>query len=361
MKSALITGITGQDGSYLAELLLKKGYEVHGVKRRSSLFNTERVDHIYEDPHAKNRRFVMHYGDLGDASSLNRILREVDPTEIYNLGAQSHVGVSFEVPEYTGDVVALGTARLLEAIRETGTKTRFYQASSSELFGKVVESPQSEKTPFYPRSPYACAKAYAFYLTVNYREAYGMFACNGILFNHESPRRGETFVTRKITRAIANIKYGLQERLYLGNMDAKRDWGYAGDYVDAMWRILQQDEPTDFTISTGKTRSVREFCRASFEEAGLPISWKGEGIDEVGISEEDGRVLVAIDPRYFRPTEVDMLLGDSSKARKLLGWEPKTTFLELVKMMVASDMEATRRLVEGVDPSTYNIQSHRED
>ncbi len=361
MKSALITGITGQDGAYLAELLLDKGYEVHGVKRRSSLFNTERVDHIYQDPHAENRRFVMHYGDLTDASSLNRILREVAPDEIYNLGAQSHVGVSFQVPEYTSDVVALGTVRLLEAIRETGTKTRFYQASSSELFGKVVETPQTEKTPFYPRSPYACAKAYAFYLTVNYREAYDMFACNGILFNHESPRRGETFVTRKITRAIANIKHGLQKRLYLGNMDAKRDWGYAGDYVEAMWRILQHHEPQDFAISTGETHAVREFCELAFREAGMPINWQGEGVDEVGISEDDGRVLVAVDPRYFRPTEVDMLLGDSSKAKELLGWVPKTTFGGLVKMMVKEDMEATRLLVEGVDPDTYRVQARRED
>ncbi|MCP4606677.1 MAG: GDP-mannose 4,6-dehydratase [Proteobacteria bacterium] len=361
MKKALITGITGQDGSYLTELLLEKGYEVHGIKRRSSLFNTDRVDHIYEDPHHENRHFVMHYGDLNDASSLNRILRKVSPNEIYNLGAQSHVGVSFEVPEYTGDVTGLGTVRLLEAIRETGTETRFYQASSSELFGEVVEIPQTEKTPFKPRSPYACAKAYAYFITVNYRESYGLFASNGILFNHESPRRGETFVTRKITRAIAHIKYDLQERLYLGNMDAKRDWGYAGDYVDAMWRILQHDEPTDFTISTGETRSVREFCEAAFAVAGMPITWRGKGTEEVGVSEEDGRVLVAIDPRYFRPAEVDILKGDSTKAKKLLKWEPKTTFDELVKMMVDSDMEAIRRLVEGVDPSTYSIQPHRED
>ncbi len=361
MKKALITGITGQDGSYLAELLLEKGYEVHGVKRRSSLFNTERVDHIYEDPHTAERRFVMHYGDLNDASSLNRILREVAPEEIYNLGAQSHVGVSFEVPEYTGEVTALGTVRLLEAIRETGTQTRFYQASSSELFGKVVEMPQSEKTPFRPRSPYACAKAYAFFITVNYRESYGLFASNGILFNHESPRRGETFVTRKITRAVAHIKYGLQERLFLGNMDAKRDWGYAGDYVEGMWRILQHDVPEDFAISTGETRSVREFCEAAFAEAGMPITWRGEGVDEVGVSEADGRILVAVDPRYFRPAEVDVLLGDSSKARDLLDWKPQTSFAELVKMMVDSDMEATRRLVEGVDPSTYSIQALRED
>ena len=361
MKTALITGITGQDGSYLAELLLKKGYQVHGIKRRSSLFNTTRVDHIYQDPHADGRRFAMHYGDMHDASSLNRILREVAPDEIYNLAAQSHVGVSFSVPEYTGDVTGIGAVRLLEAIRETGTKTRFYQASSSELFGKAAEIPQSEKTPFYPRSPYACAKAYAYYITVNYRESYGMFASNGILFNHESPRRGETFVTRKITRGIAHIRYGLQDCLYLGNLDAKRDWGFAGDYVEAMWRILQHSEPDDFAIATGETRSVREFCAAAFDEAGMPIRWKGRGIDEVGLSEKDGKRLVAVDPRYFRPAEVDLLLGDSSKARNLLGWEPKTSFAELVKMMVASDLEATKTLVEGINPATYNAQARRDD
>jgi GDPmannose 4,6-dehydratase len=361
MKKALITGITGQDGSYLAELLLDKGYEVHGVKRRSSLFNTARVDHIYVDPHEEEQRFVMHYGDLNDASSMNRIVREVAPDEVYNLGAQSHVGVSFQVPEYTGEVVGLGATRLLEAIRETGVATRYYQASSSELFGKVVEIPQKETTPFHPRSPYACAKAYAFHLTVNYRESYGMYACNGILFNHESPRRGETFVTRKITRAIAHIEHGLQDKLYLGNLDAKRDWGYAGDYVDAMWRILQQDEPEDYCISTGETRSVREFCEAAFAHAGMPLEWKGEGTDQVGVCRTDGRELVAIDPRYFRPAEVDILLGDSTKAKEKLGWEPETSFDDLVKMMVDSDMEQTRRLVEGVDPKTYAVQARRED
>jgi GDPmannose 4,6-dehydratase len=303
----------------------------------------------------------MHYGDLNDASSLNRILREIAPDEIYNLGAQSHVGVSFQVPEYTGEVTGLGAVRLLEAIRETDVKTRFYQASSSEIYGQVVESPQNENTPFHPRSPYACAKAYALHITVNYRESYGMFASNGILFNHESPRRGETFVTRKITRAIAHIKYGLQDKLYLGNLDAKRDWGYAGDYVEAMWLVLQHDEPDDFAIATGETRSVREFCEAAFAEAGMPIRWKGEGIEEEGIAEEDGRIMVAVDPQYFRPAEVDLLLGDSSKARRILGWEPKTSFEELVKMMVGSDLEATRLLVEGVDPSSYNIQALRED
>jgi GDPmannose 4,6-dehydratase len=361
MKKALITGITGQDGSYLAELLLGKGYEVHGVKRRSSLFNTERVDHIYQDPHVMDRRFVMHYGDLNDASSLNRVIKNVAPDEIYNLGAQSHVGVSFAVPEYTGEVVGLGAVRLLDAIRETGVDTRYYQASSSELFGKVFETPQTEKTPFYPRSPYACAKAYAFFITVNYREAYGLFASNGILFNHESPRRGETFVTRKITRAIAHIKHGLQDRLYLGNMDASRDWGYAGDYVEAMWLILQHDAPEDFAIATGESHTVREFCEAAFAEAGLPLEWQGEGLEETGVSQADGRVLVAIDPRYFRPTEVDYLKGDASKARDLLGWEPRTSFAELVKMMVDSDMEATRLLVEGVDPATYRMAERRED
>ncbi len=361
MPKALITGVTGQDGSYLAELLLDKGYEVHGIKRRSSLFNTERVDHIYQDPQAEDRRFIMHYGDLNDASSLNHVLREVAPDEIYNLGAQSHVGVSFEVPEYTGEVTGLGAVRLLEAIRETGVETRFYQASSSELFGDVLETPQSETTPFRPRSPYSCAKAYAFFVTVNYRQSYGLFASNGILFNHESARRGETFVTRKITRAIAHIRFGLQERLYLGNMDAKRDWGYAGDYVDAMWRILQHDEPDDFVIATGETRSVREFCQAAFERAGMPVEWRGEGLEEVGISREDGRVLVAVDPRYFRPAEVDLLQGDSSKARRVLGWEPRTGFDELVGMMVEADMEATRRFVEGVDPTTYSVDPRRED
>jgi len=361
VKKALVTGITGQDGSYLAELLLAKGYEVHGVKRRSSLFNTGRIDHIYQDPHVENRRFVMHYGDLNDASSLNRIVRDVAPDEIYNLGAQSHVGVSFEVPEYTGEVTGIGAARLLEAIRETGVSTRYYQASSSELYGKVVETPQKETTPFKPRSPYACAKAYAFYLTVNYRESYGMFATNGILFNHESPRRGETFVTRKVTRAIANIAFGLQDKLFLGNMDAKRDWGFAGDYVEAMWRMLQHDRADDFVIATGETRSVREFCEAAFAEADLPLEWRGKGIDEVGVCTKDGRVLVAVDPRYFRPAEVDLLLGDATKARTELGWEPKTSFRALVSMMVKADLEQTRRLVEGVDPSKHAVTPLRED
>ncbi len=361
MKKALITGVTGQDGSYLVEFLLDKGYEVHGIKRRASLFNTERVDHIYQDPHVDKRRFFMHYGDLNDASCLSRIIREVAPDEVYNLGAQSHVGVSFEVPEYTADVTALGAVRLLEAIRETGVKTRYYQASSSELFGKVVETPQNEQTPFRPRSPYACAKAYAYHITVNYREAYGIFASNGILFNHESPRRGETFVTRKITRAVAHIKYGLQDRLYLGNLDAKRDWGYAGDYIEAMWLILQHNEPDDFAIATAQTRSVREFCEQAFALAGMPLEWSGSGENEIGRLEGEDRVLVAVDPRYFRPTEVDLLLGDAKKARELLGWQPTTTFEQLVKMMVDADMETTRRLVEGVDPASFNIDERRDD
>jgi GDPmannose 4,6-dehydratase len=340
-KRALITGITGQDGSYLAELLLGKGYEVWGIIRRSSSFNTGRIDHIYQDPHDEDVRLRLAYGDLNDASSINHILRNVRPDEIYNLGAQSHVKVSFEVPEYTGEVTGLGTIRLLEAMREEGIKARFYQASSSELYGKVVETPQNENTPFYPRSPYAAAKAYAFYVTKNYREAYGMFAVNGILFNHESPRRGETFVTRKISRAAARIKLGLQDCLYLGNLDAKRDWGFAGDYVEAMWLMLQQDEPDDYVIATGETHSVREFCELCFGEVGLPLTWRGAGEAEAG-RDPDGRVLVAVDPRYFRPAEVDLLLGDYSKARQQLGWKPKVSLHELAKMMVAADLAEAR-------------------
>jgi len=341
-KKALVTGITGQDGSYLAELLLEKGYEVHGVIRRSSSFNTARIESIYEDPQAAGRRLILHYGDLNDASSLNRILRIVDPDEIYNLGAQSHVKVSFDTPEYTGDVTGLGAARLLEAIRELQIRPRIYQASSSEMFGKVAMSPQSEETPFYPRSPYGVAKVYAYWMTVNYREAYGLFAVNGILFNHESPRRGETFVSRKITRAVGRIAHGLQDRLYLGNLDAKRDWGYARDYVEAMWLMLQQDEATDYVVATGETHTVREFCERAFASAGLEIEWRGSGLDEKGVDPRTGRVLLEIDPRYLRPTEVDLLLGDAAKARRILGWQPHTTFEQLVELMVKSDMELAR-------------------
>lgn len=343
MKRALITGITGQDGSYLAELLLKKGYEVHGLIRRSSSFNTGRIDHIYRDPHESGVRLLLHYGDLNDASSLNRVLRDVKPDEIYNLGAQSHVRVSFDVPEYTGDVVALGAVRILEAIRETGINTRFYQASSSELYGKVVETPQRETTPFYPRSPYACAKAYAYYITVNYRESYDLFACNGILFNHESPRRGETFVTRKITRAVARIKLGMQPCLFLGNLDAKRDWGFAGDYVELMWLMLQQTEPDDYVIATGETHSVREFAERAFARLDMKLQWQGSGVHEKGIDAKTGKIVIEIDPKYFRPTEVDLLLGDPTKAKTKLGWEPRVTFEELVNMMVDADLELAER------------------
>lgn len=334
-KTALITGITGQDGSYLAELLLEKGYTVVGVIRRASTFNTSRIDHIYQDPHEEPPLKLV-YGDLNDASSLNQILRDVRPDEIYNLGAQSHVRVSFDIPEYTAEVTGLGTLRLLEAIRELGLDTRFYQASSSELYGKVVEVPQKETTPFYPRSPYAAAKAFAFYTVVNYREAYGLHASNGILFNHESERRGETFVTRKITRAVAHIKHGLQKKLYLGNLDALRDWGYAPDYVEAMWRMLQQDDPDDYVVATGEMHSVREFCRLAFEHVGL-----------------DYEEFVEIDPKYFRPTEVDQLLGDPAKAREKLGWEPQVTFEEMTQKMVDHDMEVVRRQVEGHRPHVH--------
>jgi GDPmannose 4,6-dehydratase len=338
-RRTFITGITGQDGSYLAEFLLGKGYEVWGMIRRSSSFNTGRIDHIYQDPHAKELRLHLVYGDLNDASSLNKILKTVKPHEIYNLGAQSHVKVSFDVPEYTGEVTGLGTIRLLEAMRELSLEARFYQASSSELFGKAVETPQRETTPFYPRSPYGAAKAYAFYVTRNYREAYGIFAVNGILFNHESPRRGETFVTRKITRAVARIAAGQQERLYLGNLDAQRDWGFAGDYVEAMWRMLQAAVPDDYVIATGETHTVREFCDLAFAHAGLPLRWQGSGPGEQGL-DPSGRVLVQVDPRYFRPTEVDLLLGDPSKARKELGWQPTVSFRALVTMMVDADLKA---------------------
>jgi GDPmannose 4,6-dehydratase len=337
-KKALITGITGQDGSYLAELLLSKGYDVWGVIRRSSSFNTSRIDHIYQDPHEKDVRLHLQYGDLNDSSSMNRLLKIVRPDEIYNLGAQSHVKVSFEVPEYTGEVTGLGAVRILEAMRELDLEARFYQASSSELYGKVVETPQTEETPFYPRSPYACAKAYAFYITKNYRESYGMFAVNGILFNHESPRRGETFVTRKVTRAVAAIKHGKQDCLYLGNIDSKRDWGFAGDYVEAMWMMLQAEEPDDYVVATNETHTVREFCELAFAHAGMPIQWRGEGEEEHALG-PDGRVLIRIDPAYFRPAEVDLLLGNPAKAKAKLGWEPKVKFEGLVKMMVDADLE----------------------
>jgi GDPmannose 4,6-dehydratase len=340
-KSALITGITGQDGAYLAEFLLNKGYIVHGIKRRSSSFNTARIDHLYKDPHERNVNFFMHYGDLTDSTNLIRIIQETQPDEIYNLAAQSHVQVSFETPEYTANSDAIGTLRLLEAIRILGLekKTRFYQASTSELYGKVQEIPQKETTPFYPRSPYAAAKLYAYWITVNYREAYDMFACNGILFNHESPIRGETFVTRKITMAVANIKKGIQKKLYLGNLDAKRDWGFAGDYVEAMWLMLQQSEPDDYVIATGETHSVREFAELAFREVGIGIEWQGEGVDEVGVDSDEGKVLIEVDPRYYRPTEVDILVGDPSKAKENLGWKPNVGFEELVKMMVKNDFE----------------------
>jgi len=343
LKKALITGITGQDGSYLAELLLQKGYEVHGMIRRSSSFNTGRIDHIYRDPHEKDVRLFLHYGDLNDASSINLLLRDIKPDEIYNLGAQSHVRVSFDVPEYTGEVDALGTVRILEGIREAGLETRFYQASSSELYGKVLETPQSETTPFYPRSPYACAKAYAFYITVNYRESYGMHASNGILFNHESPRRGETFVTRKITRAAARIKLGMQECLYLGNLDAKRDWGFAGDYVEAMWLMLQQEQADDYVIATGETYTVRSFAERVFSRLGMPLAWEGQGEQEKGLDTITGKTVIQIDPRYFRPAEVELLLGNPAKAKNKLGWELKTSFNELVNMMTDADLLAAEQ------------------
>lgn len=343
-RRALITGVTGQDGAYLAELLLNKGYVVHGVKRRASLFNTNRIDHLYQDPHVRDQRFILHYGDMTDSSSLVRIIQSVQPDEIYNLAAQSHVAVSFEEPEYTANSDALGTLRVLEAIRILGLArtTRFYQASTSELYGLVQETPQRETTPFYPRSPYAAAKLYAYWITVNYREAYGMFACNGILFNHESPLRGETFVTRKITRALARIKLGLQEHLYLGNLDAKRDWGHARDYVEAQWLMLQQPEPDDFVVATGVQYSVRAFVSAAAAELGISIRWEGSGVEEKGIDER-GRCIVAVDPRYFRPTEVETLLGDPTKARQRLGWRPQTQFNELVREMVRADLLAAER------------------
>jgi GDPmannose 4,6-dehydratase len=343
-KKALITGVTGQDGAYLAEFLLNKGYEVHGIKRRTSLFNTDRIDHLYEGPEVTQRTFILHHGDLTDSSSLVRIIQQVQPDEIYNLAAQSHVAVSFEEPEYTANSDALGALRILEAIRILGLekKTRFYQASTSELFGLVQEIPQKETTPFYPRSPYACAKLYAYWITINYREAYGMYACNGILFNHESPIRGETFVTRKITRALARIKLGLQDCLFLGNMDAKRDWGHAKDYVEMQWLMLQQDKPEDFVIATGVQYSVRDFVDASAKELGMTIRWEGKGVDEKGY-DASGKCIVAVDARYFRPTEVETLLGDPSKAKTRLGWTPKISFGELVSEMVREDLKAAER------------------
>jgi GDPmannose 4,6-dehydratase len=357
MKKALITGVTGQDGSYLAELLLEKGYEVHGIKRRASLFNTDRIDHLYQDPHQTGRRFVLHHGDLTDSTNLIRIIQQVQPDEIYNLAAQSHVAVSFEEPEYTANSDALGSLRILEAIRILGLekKTRFYQASTSELYGLVQETPQKETTPFYPRSPYAVAKLYAYWITVNYREAYGMYACNGILFNHESPVRGETFVTRKITRALARIKLGLQECLYLGNMDALRDWGHAKDYVEMQWLMLQQEQAEDFVIATGVQYSVRDFVNAAAHEIGMTVTWSGVGVDEKGFDAK-GKCIVAVDPRYFRPTEVETLLGDATKAKEKLGWVPKISFAELVAEMMREDLKAAERdeLIKSHGFSTYN-------
>ena len=345
MKTALITGITGQDGAYLAEFLLNKGYMVHGIKRRASLFNTDRIDHLYKDPHEKGVRLKLHYGDMTDATNLIRIIQEVQPDEIYNLAAQSHVMVSFETPEYTANADAMGTLRLLEAMKilGLGKKTRFYQASTSELYGKVQEIPQKETTPFYPRSPYAVAKLYSYWITVNYREAYNIFACNGILFNHESPIRGETFVTRKITRAVARIKLGLQDKLYLGNLNSLRDWGHARDYVEAQWLILQQDEPDDYVIATGEQHSVREFVERAFHEVGTGIKWKGEGVDEKGYDGDTGKVIVEVDKSYFRPTEVETLLGDPTKAKQRLGWATKVTFNELVSEMVTEDLKEAER------------------
>ena len=337
MKTALISGITGQDGSYLTELLLEKGYTVHGIIRRSSSFNTFRIDHLYHDPELLNNRFFLHYGDLTDSSNLNRLVEKIHPDEIYNLGAQSHVQVSFEVPEYTAEVDGVGTLRFLDAIRETGIRTRFYQASTSELFGLAQEVPQTEKTPFYPRSPYAAAKLYAYWIVVNYREAYKLFACNGILFNHESERRGKTFVTRKISVAVANIMLGHQDILLLGNLDARRDWGYAPEYVEGMWRILQADTPDDFVLATNETHTVREFVEEAFRVLGEEIYWKGEGVDDQGFLKSSGKAVVGINPRYYRPTEVDLLLGDYAKAKAKLGWEPKVKFKELVKIMVEAD------------------------
>ncbi|MFZ1735499.1 MAG: GDP-mannose 4,6-dehydratase, partial [Candidatus Moraniibacteriota bacterium] len=338
MKRAFITGITGQDGSYLAELLLEKGYEVHGMIRRASTFNTERIDHLYQDSHINGVQLFLHYGDLSDGSNISRLLGKIRPDEIYHLGAQSHVRVSFDIPEYTGDVDGLGTLRILDAIRDSGVHAKFYQASSSEMFGKVSEMPQTENTPFYPRSPYACAKVYAYWITKNYRESYGLFACNGILFNHESPRRGETFVTRKITRGLSRIICGLEDTLYLGNIDAKRDWGYAKDYVEGMWKMLQCNEPDDYILATNETHTVREFIEETAKCLGMDLVWEGEGVNEKGRDTRTGKIIIEIDTKYFRPAEVDLLIGDPSKANEKLGWEPKTKFHELVKLMTESDL-----------------------
>jgi len=342
-KKALITGITGQDGSYLAELLLDKGYEVHGIIRRSSTFNTSRIDHLYTDPHVNGVRLFLHYGDLSDGSNIARLLEKVNPDEIYNLGAQSHVRVSFDIPEYTADVTGIGTLRLLDAIRETGINTKFYQASSSEMFGLVQETPQKETTPFYPRSPYGCAKVYSYWITRNYRESYNLFACNGILFNHESPRRGETFVTRKITRGLARIKLGKEKTLFLGNLEAKRDWGYAKDYVEGMWLMLQQDKSDDYILATGETHSVRDFVEATAKNLEIDLVWQGENQDEVGLDKKTGATIIRIDPKYYRPAEVDLLCGNYSKAKTELGWEPKVKFKELVKIMAEADLEVAKR------------------
>ncbi len=342
-KVALLTGITGQDGSYLAELLLEKGYEVHGVIRRSSSFNTGRIDHIYNDPKYAGSKFFLHYGDVTDTSNINRLLEKIEPDEVYNLAAQSHVKVSFEVPEYTAEVDAVGTLRFLDAIRETGIKTKFYQASTSELYGKVQEIPQTEKTPFYPRSPYGVAKLYGYWIIVNYREAYNLFACNGILFNHESPRRGETFVTRKITMAAAKIKLGLQNKLTLGNLNSKRDWGFAKEYVEGMWRMLQLDAPEDFVLATGETHEVRKFVDAAFRELGIDLQWEGEAENEKGIDTKSGKILVEVDPKYYRPTEVDLLIGDATKAKQKLGWEATTKFADLARLMAKADFELVKR------------------
>ncbi len=339
MKKALITGITGQDGSYLAELLLEKGYEVHGLIRRASTFNTGRIDHLYQDPHINGVRLFLHYGDLTDSSNISRLIEKIAPTEIYNLGAQSHVRVSFDIPEYTADTTGVGTLRLLDAIKQSGLSTKFYQASSSEMFGQVQEIPQKETTPFYPRSPYGCAKVFAYWTTINYRESYNLFACNGILFNHESPRRGETFVTRKITRGLARIKLGREEKLYLGNLDAKRDWGYAKDYVAGMWAMLQAEEPDDYVLATGETHSVREFAQTAASIIGLDLIWEGKGLAEKGIDRKTGKTIIEIDERYFRPAEVDLLIGDPTKAKEKLGWQATTSFNELVDLMARADLD----------------------